>query len=49
MKLCDRVYASWRASFHGASVVVASSRQAQPWLDDVMALVRRLRLAGRLT
>jgi hypothetical protein len=38
MGLAERCYAIWRASFHGSGAVVASSRAAQAWLDDAMAL-----------
>jgi len=40
MTLAERVYARWRASFHGGGVVMASSPAAQAWLDDAMALGR---------
>jgi hypothetical protein len=38
MMLAERVYAAWRASFHSPGTLVASSRAAQPWLDDAVAV-----------
>lgn len=48
MRFVDRVYAGWVGSFGGEVVMhLASSRAAQPWLNDALSLTGAQRIGAQ--